>query len=225
MSERVPRLWSVNPFNQTALLVRQRDIFGRHGFSTHAFDMILNGKVGGLYKANCIESALMDKQNKHHPLTASATEFGAYILLDSANTTVKVYLQTGPSPSVPGMSWAFQSIRQDLNNGFQLLTFLHSHPFFVNKFYSQGQDIAGTCIPSSADLRSFASGIMRKGQSAWITNGHDSFRFPLSELGIFDEGTSLQSAMVEVPRPEFYFGERPEVLSEVFDGEQTLEQA
>ena len=42
---------------------------------------------------------------RYHPQNVSATEFGAYILLDSANTTMKVYLQTGPTLGVPGMDW------------------------------------------------------------------------------------------------------------------------
>jgi hypothetical protein len=58
---------------------------------------MLNGTVGGLYTMNCVESLLWSKQNKYHPQDVSATEFGAYIMLDKKNTTVKVYLQTGPT--------------------------------------------------------------------------------------------------------------------------------
>ena len=78
---------------------------------------------------NCIESLLWGKQNEYHPQKKSATEFGAYILLDSANTSVNVYLQTGPTLSVPSMSWVDDLILGDLENGYRVQTFLHLHPF------------------------------------------------------------------------------------------------
>jgi len=178
----------VDPYDQRALLKRQRDIFAKYGFDTWTWDVILQGKVGAITAANCIESALWAKQNELHPLSRAASEFGAYIMLDRTNTTMKVYLQTGPSASVPAMSWATRPIRQDLNNGYKMLTFLHNHPFFAHK---QGLDCAGTCGPSDPDLNAFASGLMRNAQSFWITNGHDSFRFPSSELGLFTQPTAV----------------------------------
>jgi len=181
----------VDPYDQRALLRRQRDVFAKHGFDTWEWDVILNGRVGAITAANCIESALWAKQNELHPLSGDESEFGAYILVDNANTTVKVYLQTGPSASVPHMSWATQPITQDLNNGYKMLTFLHNHPFFADQ--PRGVDCAGTCVPSSPDLRSFASGINRNAESFWITNGHDSFRFPSSELGLFTPPTPMEA--------------------------------
>lgn len=74
-------------------------------------DIILNGTVGGLYQMNCIESLLWGVQNKYHPQEVSATEFGAYILVDMQKTTVKVYLQTGPTLGVPGMDWVTTPIK------------------------------------------------------------------------------------------------------------------
>merc|ERR1719336_429553 len=178
----------VVPYDQRALLKRQRDIFAKYGYDTWTWDVILDDKVGAITASNCIESALWAKQNELHPLSGDASEFGAYIMLDSANTTVKVYLQTGPSASVPSMSWAHQPINEDLNNGFKMLTFLHNHPFFAHK---AGLDCAGTCGPSDPDLRAFAGGLMANAQSFWITNGHDSFRFPSSELGLFTQPTAM----------------------------------
>ena len=58
----------------------------------------------GLYQMNCIESLLWGEQNKNHPQKVSATEFGAYILLDAKQTTVKVYLQTGRSKQTTPLS-------------------------------------------------------------------------------------------------------------------------
>jgi hypothetical protein len=183
----------VDPFNQTALLIRQRGVFAKHGYDTWEWDVVLNGRVGAITAANCIESALWAKQHELHPLSADESEFGAYILLDSATTTVKVYLQTGPSASVPHMSWATAPITQDLSNGFKMLTFLHNHPFFADQ--PGGVDCAGTCVPSSPDLRAFASGLNLNAQSFWITNGHDSFRFPSSELGMFTPSTKAVGAL------------------------------
>jgi len=199
----IPRdFGGANPFDQRECLIHQRDIFKNVGFSTHAWDVILNGRVGSLSAANCIESALWAKQNEQYPLMKNGTEYGAYILLDSARTTVKVYLQTGPDLGVPGMSWAIRPIRNDLDNGFQLLTFLHLHPF--NAWNIRYQDYSGTCVPSDPDRSTLANGFARHAQEAWITNGHDSFRFPLSDLHIFDEDVT---ALKQVA-PETYLGEQ-----------------
>ena len=170
--------------------------------------MILNGSVGAISAANCIESALWAKQNECHPQTVAATEFGAYILLDDANTTVKVFLQTGPTLGVPGMSWVDAPISKDLDAGFQLLTFLHLHPFDASN--TKYQDCAGTCIPSSPDLHAFANDQKRfHCKTAWITNGQDSFRFPLKDLDIFEGGQQQwQQRGGASSRPEIYRGEQ-----------------
>ena len=140
LNETIPRdFGGLDPFDQRACLIHQRDIFASVGFSTHDWDVILNGSVGALYQMNCVESLLWGVQNRYHPQKDNATEFGAYILLDSpANTTVKVYLQTGPTLSVPGMSWVDDLLAADLEAGFSVLTFLHLHPFdarYVRVFF------------------------------------------------------------------------------------------
>eukprot|EP01044_Picomonas_judraskeda_P019752 COSAG03_NODE_4233_length_1628_cov_5.630477_2_plen_165_part_00 len=163
--------------------------------------MILNGTVGGLYQMNCIESLLWGKQNEYHPQRKSATEFGAYILLDSTNTSVNVYLQTGPTLSVPGMSWVDDLILEDLENGYRVQTFLHLHPFDASNI--KYQDCAGTCIPSTPDLSAFKYDLTRFGAAqAWITNGADSFRFGLDQLDLFN-GDGDEEARA---RPEIYYG-------------------
>jgi len=205
LGEIIPRKFGgANPFNQRECLRNQRGIFKNVGFSTHAWDVILNGSVGSLSAANCIESALWAKQNQRYPLMVNGTEYGAYILVDSARTTVKVYLQTGPQLGVPSMSWAIRPISEDMNNGFQLLTFLHLHPF--NAWNIRYQDYSGTCVPSDPDRNTFANGFAQNAREAWITNGHDSFRFPLSDLPIFNEG---MRAFGHVEVPEVYLGEEP----------------
>jgi hypothetical protein len=78
---------------------------------------------------NCVESILWNQQNAAHPQKTAATEFGAYILLDKGNTTVNVYLQTGPTLSVPGMDWVYPLLDADIKKGYRVLTFLHLHPF------------------------------------------------------------------------------------------------
>lgn len=212
LNQTIPRdFGGLDPFNQTACLIHQRGIFKGAGFATHDWDVILNGTVGAISAANCIESALWAKQNEYHPQRVSATEFGAFILLDAANTTVKVYLQTGPTLSVPGMSWVNTPVEEDLESGFQLLTFLHLHPFDASNV--KYQDCAGTCIPSGPDLNAFANYLKRySGESAWITNGQDSFRFPLSELGLFNGDNGVFSLGQEVKRPEIYRGEQANYL-------------
>ena len=130
--------------------------------------------------------------DRYHPQTESATEFGAYILLDPANTTVKVFLQTGPTLSVPGMSWTDPLLEEAKEEGWSVLTFLHLHPFDASNvkcasrrpissapaltrgsFVRGGrryQDCAGTCIPSGPDLGAFAIDLQRYGVAqAWIT--------------------------------------------------------
>lgn len=94
------------------------------------------------------------------------------------------------------MSWVNSQITKDMGAGFVLLTFLHLHPFDASNV--KYQDCAGTCIPSGPDLRAFDSFLTTfKCQSAWITNGADSFRFPLTQLGLFNG---------ENTNPEIYRG-------------------
>lgn len=202
LNKTIPRdFGGLDPFDQRACLKHQREIFKSVGYSTHDWDIILNGTVGGLYQMNCIESLLWGKQNEYHPQKESATEFGAYILLDGTNTSVKVYLQTGPTLSVPGMSWVDSLIEQDLEDGYHLQTFLHLHPFDASNI--KYQDCAGTCIPSSPDLGAFKVDLGRFGAAqAWITNGADSFRFGLDQLDLFS-GQANEKALT---RPEIYRG-------------------
>jgi hypothetical protein len=204
LTKTIPRdFHGLDPLNQTACLVHQRGIFATAGFPTHDWDVILNGSVGAISAANCIESLLWGKQNELHPQRKAATEFGAYILLDGQNTTVKVYLQTGPTLIVPGMQWVDEPIMADLDAGFHLLTFLHLHPFDASN--TKYQDCAGTCIPSGPDLNAFAIDLTRFDcETAWITNGQDSFRFPLSQLSAFN---GEQEAMA-TNRTEIYRGQR-----------------
>lgn len=204
LNKTIPRdFGGLDPFDQRACLKHQRAIFKSVGYSTHDWDVILNGTVGGLYQMNCVESLLWNRQNKYHPQKVSATEFGAYILVDNANTTVKVYLQTGPTLGVPGMDWVDELIKRDLLNGFAVRTFLHLHPFDASNI--KYQDCAGTCVPSAPDLKAFAYDLSRfQAQEAWITNGADSLRFPLTELHLFNgEAAALGQ---QAPRPEIYRG-------------------
>ena len=191
----IPRLFGgLDPFDQRACLKHQRAIFGNvtwKKFDLHDWDIILNGSVGELSAINCVESLLWGVQNKYHPQTESATEFGAYILLDPANTTVKVFLQTGPTLSVPGMAWTDPLLEEAKEEGWTVLTFLHLHPFDASNVKCASrplisprsaltcgvlcvrgryQDCAGTCIPSGPDLGAFAVDLQRYGVAqAWIT--------------------------------------------------------
>jgi len=196
---------NVDPFNQEALLRRQRDLYVEYfgeDYDTTAWNVMLNGSAGAITKANCVESALWAKQNELNPQSVDESEYGAYILVDRANTTVKIYLQTGTTTSVPWMSWAFDPIASDLSNGFEMLTFLHSHLFFA----TGGVDCAGTCVPSDSDISAFKSGINRDAQEFWITNGYDSFRMSSSEVGKFTPVATSMAALgakgVQRERPE-----------------------
>jgi len=210
LNKTIPRdFHGLNPFDQRACLRHQANIFKNAGYDTYNWDIILNGTVGGLYQMNCIESLLWSKQNEYHPQRLSATEFGAFILLDTHNTTVKVYLQTGPTLGVPNMNWADNPIKKDLADGFHLLTFLHLHPFDASN--TKYQDCAGTCIPSDPDLNAFASYLKEFEQdTAWITNGADSFRFSLSQLGLFKPDSESET---NVGRPEIYRGGKTHLVS------------
>eukprot|EP00041_Stephanoeca_diplocostata_P008278 m.120842 g.120842 ORF g.120842 m.120842 type:complete len:300 (+) comp17254_c0_seq6:160-1059(+) len=202
LNKTIPRdFHGLDPFDQRACLVHQREIFKNVGYSTYNWDIILNGTVGGLYQMNCIESLLWGVQNKYHPQKVSATEFGAYILVNAQKTTVKVYLQTGPTLGVPGMDWVTTPIKEDIQKGFDVITFLHLHPFDASN--TKYQDCAGTCIPSDPDLAAFASDLAQfNAKAAWITNGAVAFRFPLTQLQRFHHDVS------DTTRPEIYRGEQ-----------------
>ena len=114
----------------------------------------------------------------------------------------------GPTLGVPGMDWVNAPITQDLANGFKLKTFLHLHPFDASNI--KYQDCAGTCIPSDPDLSAFAHMLKQfSAEQAWITNGADSFRFPLTQLNLFHNTGVVGSNSGGKERPEIYRGELP----------------
>lgn len=204
----------VNPWNQRALLIRQRDIFKRHrGDSGWAWDVLLDGRAGRVSRANCIESLLWAKQNELHPQKSSPTEFGAYILVDRANQTVKIFAQTGPSYVVKPMHWARSPMNQLLNSGWTMLTFLHNHPFFA---HNPGVDCAGTVVPSSDDLRAFKLNPKYNSHNFWITNGYDSFRVKSYELVVFDWGRA--AVLAEPSEGSLDLAERPEGPLDLSEG-------
>ena len=85
---------------------------------------------------------------------------------------------------------------------------LHSSFSSFSSSPGQPQDCAGTNIPSSPDLGAFANDLGAYGcASAWITNGAgSSFRFPLSQLGLFDGDGAAERAAGR-RRPEIYRGD------------------
>ncbi len=173
---------SVNP-EQTALLERQRKIYAASSYSEEVkkFDLILSHQAGRLHPSRCLEAALFNEHLMRQDSAAVQTEFAALIL--TRGTELKIYFSSGFATSPPTITKFEDRLTVDLKAGWSLLTLLHNHIFF---FKNAPGDIAGTTIPSGADVDTFLDYAQRFGlKEAWITNGIDTITLTASEFERF----------------------------------------
>lgn len=166
------------------LLRRQRAIYAAAKFEDHLakFDKVINGTVGTIRDAHCIELLLFAEHAKRFAGTFFSTEFNALILKNETSKRTKIYygsesVKSGEGPSLSNFN---EEIRQDIRNGYTMMYSLHNHPFM---FDNQTGDIAGTTIPSDPDIRFY---IKMKNkfalENAIITNGISTIEISSSEF-------------------------------------------
>jgi hypothetical protein len=161
------------------LLARQREIFtkvyGPQSGVVQSFHLIEKGEVGRISRNICLEAMLMAEHLRYHPLNVPGSEFSAHIYRKGTRLKVFAAFFEQPSMAAPKVvikPAAAQVLKQ---NGWNLLAFLHNHPFAFDNSYG---DIAGTVIPSEPDLMTFRELFQTQGMgAAWVTNGIHSARY------------------------------------------------
>lgn len=152
------------------LLERQKPFFKKFAKDTERFNKALAKKVGRARQVSCLENFLLDN---HLRTFSSETEFSAYVLtrFDSDQAIVIIYtqLKNGTVANAPVMNLVEGYRKQ----GWNVESHIHNHPFFFKNPYG---DIAGTILPSSADLDTYKQhGESLKMRSAIVTNGFETF--------------------------------------------------
>ncbi len=176
----------VPEFDAHSLLRRQRAHFAAAGFSSHLprYDAILDGRIGTIRKASCLEQFLLALHLELEPDLFKPTEFAAHVLVSSQGT--RVYWVSSATPVVAPHAEANRRIESDLSSGaFRLVSHLHLHPFFLKSL--PAADIAATLIPSGDRTMGDVSvylGLRRTWQleTAQITNGFETIEVPATQF-------------------------------------------
>jgi hypothetical protein len=165
--------WVRNHTNvdQIFLLKRQRAIFAKYNQTQDVklFDQVIKGRIGAIVKPSCLEELLLAQHLQNAGRYAFA-EYGAYVLENDADQTLKVYFATNKEASVTFPPMILDAVVNDLKAGYALRAFVHNHPFIFD-----GEDIGGTDIGSTPDFMTFGKYAKQLGlQSARITNGFNT---------------------------------------------------
>jgi hypothetical protein len=144
--------------------------------------MVLDGSVGTLRPASCLEALLVDYQAARFPMASHPTEFHTVVMekREAGGRLVRVYFAASSAPWPPKAAVLFEHAEADHKDGWRAVAHLHNHPFM---FASAG-DIAGANAPSMTDVQFWrhlrdSLGI----QSARVTNGSTTFEAPASAFG------------------------------------------
>jgi len=174
---------------QNDLLKRQKrlfvDAFGAK--AGRAYDQLLEGKIGSIVPARCLELLLLEHQLEDQTSVLAETEFRAAIL--AKEDRLKIILLTGESIGAPSLKPLTNAIKEDIERGWSFAADLHNHPFIFSNFPN---DYAGTLIPSGTvsfgqDLEVFAQNLAEFDlKAAWITNGFDTLLLPAADFGRFE---------------------------------------
>ncbi|MEM9102041.1 MAG: hypothetical protein AAGB12_06940 [Pseudomonadota bacterium] len=141
--------------DQIGLLERQQGIFARFFGSQHPivlqFQALIDGDAGEIGEASCLDQLLLsgqfDRVNYDIP-----TEFQAYIFERDNQLAIYVAWRTQPNVIGPPVQLTYDDIYELLGAGWVFDHQIHNHPFF---FDNLPNDMAGTVIPSGADLNAF----------------------------------------------------------------------
>ncbi len=152
-------------------------------------DPVLQGRVGTLGPASCLEWRLLQRQDRRFPMLTHPTEFGAYVL--RGHGRLRVYLS--------GADWVGGKLRgevkervlADVAKGFRPVAHLHNHPFLFDRKPGDRMwttedsvaDVAGALAPSLTDVQAWRGLREHLGlQGAWITNGLHSARYAAEDF-------------------------------------------
>jgi hypothetical protein len=163
-----------------SLLEKQKPFYKNFAEETKRFDKVLSKKVGRVRISSCLENFLTDN---HLRTFSSETEYSAYVMTkpDSELALIIIYTQVNNGTnSITQISNLVEGYRKQ---GWNLESHIHNHPFFFKNPYG---DIAGTIMPSGADVTSYQEmGEDLKLRSAIITNGFESFIMYKNEFNKF----------------------------------------
>lgn len=170
------------------LLQRQERFFRDDGDGAN-IRAVLDGRVGSLVPASCLEMLLWRETDRQFPMLAHPTELGAFVLRRSGR--VRVYLSTNDRMGQKLRGAVTARVRADQAEGWTLVAHLHNHPFLFDRrvgdrLYTTEatrDDVAGALAPSTNDVAFYRSWSAEAPlEAAWITNGFDSIRIPAAQL-------------------------------------------
>lgn len=158
--------------DQKTLLQKQKVFYKDHPVEVERYNKALQGKVGRLRKISCLEAFLLDN---HLRTFSSETEFSAYILTKPEEAQAIVIFYTQLKNGTVSEQVINNQVEVYRRQGWNVEAHLHNHPFSFKNPYG---DIAGTTLPSNADVETFRH--LRESvrlRSGVVTNGFDSFVF------------------------------------------------
>lgn len=168
--------------DQVALLERQRDVFDNAGFGNpEPWNAVISGEVGTLTDVTCLQSILFDQQNQDWPLWNAPTEAGAWVLTreQGGSTELRVHLLTQDAAMGIFGEEHRTAAEASIAEGWTLFAHWHNHFYAPNN----PDDLAGTVLPSDADLATYRDLRDTHGlEQAWVTNGLHALLLPREEF-------------------------------------------
>lgn len=173
----------VEDVDPISLLKRQKIDYAKSNFHNEVrlFDLIINRKLGKISPISCLQSELLAEHLSWQKSKLPENEFQAYILShDVKRPHYKIYFLSGVDVMPPSFEFIEERLKKDLEEGWQVVTHLHNHPFFLAD--PKGH-IAGTTIPSQGDRTSYYNDKTTMGlKKSWITNGFSTITVDESEF-------------------------------------------
>jgi hypothetical protein len=157
---------------------------------------VLEGKVGVLGPANCLEAMLWKRQAMRYPMLEHPTEFSAFILRGRGR--VRVFVSGADRVGQKMRGEVVDRVAAEVSGGFELTTHAHNHPFLFDRVVGDRMwttpatkdDVAGALAPSIHDVRVYRELREHLGlRSAWVTNGFDSGRFRAADFAVLEAAT------------------------------------
>lgn len=189
------------------LLRRQRAVFLAAASpalqaETRVSGLILEGQLGAIGPASCLDTLLLAAQARRHPLLSEPSEFAAFILRQHASNRgrLRVYFSSLARSGGRMNRPLRERVDADLRNGFRLLAHVHNHPFLFDRVIGDRSwttaetrdDIAGAVSPSVTDLQYYGSLLEEAGLlTARVTNGFHTLVLRNDELRRLQRGAPL----------------------------------
>jgi hypothetical protein len=142
--------------------------------------LVHSGLAGKIRPINFIEADLLNYQMNRYPMISHPTEFHGLILLHEIKDSVRIYFAGSDQPWPPKPGVIMDSLKVDLNGGWEFLFHLHNH------YEPKEKQYVGLLAPSLADVQFYT--FLRneyKLRKALITNGFHTLELNTDEISGF----------------------------------------